>query len=380
MKPETSEALEMSIVPVTSRALLRRFVFFPYRLYRRNPFWVPQLRTDEWRFHLPRYNPFLQRNPVQFFLAFRGDRLVGRIAAIINRDHDRAHGAGTGFFGRFECVNDLGVARALVHAAAQWVKRHGARRMLGPTDFSTNNVSGLLDQGFSEPPRILMPYNPEYYLDLLHQCGFRPAMRFFAYEVDSATIRFPKIVDRLEQRLARQGIAFRYPDYSRVEAESAVVVDLFNRSWADNWGFVPLEKNEMIEDFKRVKPFAHRDLIMLAEKDGEAVGFSLALPDVYQALRGLNGRLFPVNWLRLLRRVKKIDAIRVLLMGVVPEYRQRGIDLVFYRRTMINAISHNIHKAELSWILESNGPMNSVLQHINARITKSYRIVELPLD
>jgi hypothetical protein len=119
---------------------------------------------------------------------------------------------------------------------------------------------------------------------------------------------------------------------------------------------------------------------MLAEKDGEAVGFSLALPDVYQALRGLNGRLFPVNWLRLLRRVKKIDAIRVLLMGVVPEYRQRGIDLVFYRRTMINAISHNIHKAELSWILESNGPMNSVLQHINARITKSYRIVELPLD
>ncbi|HDP93877.1 MAG TPA: hypothetical protein ENN40_00770 [Candidatus Aminicenantes bacterium] len=340
---------------------------------------MPQFREDEWRFHLPEHNAFLRTNPVQFFLAIRGKHVVGRIAAIINRDHDRTHGEGTAFFGRFECCDDPAVARALVAAAAHWVQTRGARRLRGPTDFSTNNVSGLLEQGFSRPPRILMPYNPEYYLNLLDQCGFQVVMRFFAYEVDSATIRFPTIVDRLEQRLERQGVRFRYPDYSRVEEESALVVDLFNRAWSDNWGFVPLNKREMMEDFLRVKPFAHRDLIILAEKDGEPLGFSLALPDIYQALPGLNGRLLPFNWLRLLLRIKKIDAIRVLLMGVVPEYRHRGIDLVFYRRTMINAMAHNIHRAELSWILESNGPMNRVLEHINAWVTKSYRIVEMPL-
>ncbi|MBN1196178.1 MAG: hypothetical protein JXA62_02115 [Candidatus Aminicenantes bacterium] len=370
---------ELKVFPVQSRAQLRRFVNFPYRLYRGNPCWVPQFRQDEWRFHLPEHNAFLRSNPVQFFLAVRGKQVVGRIAAIINRDHDRTHGKGTGFFGRFECRNDPAVVRALVSFAAQWLEKRGARRLRGPTDFSTNNVSGLLETGFSLPPRILMPYNPEYYLDLLEQCGFRTAMRFFAYEVDSDTIRFPPIVDRLEQRLTRQGIRFRYPDYSRVEEEAALVVDLFNRAWSDNWGFVPLNRHEMMEDFLRVKPFAHRDLIILAEKDGHPLGFSLALPDVYQAVLGLNGRLLPFNWLRLLRRIKKIDAIRVLLMGVVPEYRHRGIDLVFYRRTMINAMAHNIHRAELSWILESNGPMNRVLEHINARVTKSYRIVEMPL-
>lgn len=365
---------------MNSRAELRRFVDLPYQLYRKDPCWVPQLRGDEKKFHLPRYNAFLRMNPVRFFLAARGRRIVGRIAAIINRTHDRTHGEGTGFFGRFECRNDLAAARELVKAAAEWAGKHGARCLRGPVDFSMNNVSGLLEKGFSSPPRILMPYNPEYYLDLLRECGFAPVMRFFAYEVDSATIRFPAIVDRLEQRLERLGITFRYPDYSRVEEESALVVDLFNRSWANNWGFVPLGKREMMEDFKRVKPFAYRDLIILAEKDGVPLGFSLALPDVYQALLGLKGRLLPFNWLKLWHRVRHIDAIRVLLMGVVPGYRHRGIDLVFYRRTMVNAMAHGIHQAELSWILESNGPMNSVLEHINARITKSYRIVEMPLS
>lgn len=224
-----------------------------------------------------------------------------------------------------------------------------------------------------------MPYNADYYPELLRNCGFRRAMRFFAYEVDSASIRFPKIVDRLSERLALGGITFRYPDYSRVEEESAVVTDLFNRSWAGNWGFVPLKVEEMVEDFRRVESFALKDLIFLAEKDGEPVGFSLALPDIYQALMGLNGHLLPFNWLRLMRRVKKIDVIRVALMGVVPEYRQRGIDLVFYNRTMINAMAHGIHRAEMSWILESNGPMNRILKHINADITKTYTILEMPL-
>ena len=379
MAPVLNGDSEIRIQPVIRGAHLWRFVRFPYRFYRNDPHWVAPLRWEEWKFHLPSSNPFLKKNPVQFFMALRKDRLVGRIAGIINRVHNRQHNEETAFFGRFECENRVETARALVNAVATWAVGHGANKLRGPTDFTINNVSGLLEEGFHLPPVVLMPYNPSYYLPLLENCGFERAMIFFAYQVDSSTIRFPGIVERLEQRLSERGFTFRYPDYSDLKGESQRVADLFNRSWADNWGFVPISPEEMLDDFNRVRGFALKNLILIAERFGEPVGFSLALPDVNQALLGLHGRLFPLNWVRLMKRIRKIDGIRVLLMGVVPEYRNRGIDMIFYRMTMANAMAHGIHKAELSWILKSNGPMNRVLKHINASRYKTYCMVEKPL-
>lgn len=364
---------------VHSRSGLRRFVRFPYHFYHDDPNWVAPLRSDEWKFHLASSNPFLKENPVTFFMAYRNGYPVGRIAGIINLAHNRHHNEKTAFFGRFECEDRLETARALVDRVERWALARDAVRLRGPTDFSINNVSGLLEEGFTLPPAILMPYNPPWYQSLLKRCGFQRVMTFFAYHVDSKTIRFPGILDRLETRLKEQGFTFRYPDYGDLERESQLVVDLFNRAWADNWGFVPLRARDMLDDFHRVKGFALRNLILIAERFGKPVGFSLSLPDVNQALLGLQGRLFPLNWLRLMKRVRRIDRIRVLLMGVVPEYRNRGIDLIFYRKTMINAIAHGIHKAELSWILKSNGPMNQVLKHINAYCYKTYCMVEKSL-
>lgn len=370
---------ELTINRVDGRRLCREFIRFPYRLYRQSPNWVPPLLSEERKFLQKRHNPFLLNNQVELFLCQRGGETVGRIAAILNRDHQRHHRDRCGFFGMFECVNDPQVAKKLLQAASRWVRETGADTLRGPMSFSMNGIAGLLIDGFSKPPAVLMAYNLPYYQDLLEQLGFRQVMRFFAYEVSNQTIRFPRAGDRLEARLHDSGIRFRYMDFSQAERDMAIVIDLFNQAWADNWGFVPATLAEGMDDFKKMRQIAKEDLIIFAEKEGRPVGFSLSLPDINQAIQPLRGRLLPCNWLRLLRNLKKIDHIRVTLMGVVKEYRNLGIDLAFYKKTAENAVRQGYFKAEMSWILESNEPMNRVLRHINAFITKTYALYEKDL-
>ncbi len=367
---------EMNIMPVDGRHLRREFVLFPYRLYRQSPNWVPPLLSEEKKFLQKQHNPFLQNNQVELFLCQRGGATLGRIAAILNRDHQRHHHDHCGFFGMFECVNDPEAAEKLMRAANDWLKKNGADTLRGPMSFSLNGIAGLLTDGFSLPPAVMMSYNLPYYQDLLEMLGFRRVMKFFAYEVSNQTIKFPRALDKLEARLHVRGIRFRYMDLSQAERDMGIVIDLFNQAWADNWGFVPATLAEGLDDFKKMRQIAKEDLVIFAEKEGRPIGFSLSLPNINQAIQPLNGRLLPFNWLRLLRNIKKIDQIRVMLMGVVKEYRNLGIDLVFYKKTAESANRHGIFKAEMSWILESNEPMNRVLRHINAEITKTYVIYE----
>ncbi|MBU4268268.1 MAG: N-acetyltransferase [Acidobacteria bacterium] len=370
---------ELQIKKVASPRLRREFILFPYRLYRDNPYWVPPLLSEEKKFLSERYNPFLKNNRIELFMCWRGNETLGRIAAILNLDHQRQHRDRCGFFGMFECVDDPRVAAMLLRAASDWLSANGADTLRGPTSFSLNSTSGLLIDGFSLPPAILMAYNLPYYQALLEKLGFIQVMRFFAYEVSNQTIKFPRVVDKLEKRLLDSGFRFRYMDFAQAERDMAIIIDLFNQAWADNWGFVPATFEEGLDDFKKMKMFAKPDLVIIAEKNGRPVGFSFSLPDVNQAIQPLAGRLFPFNWLRLLRNLKKIDRIRVMLMGVAKEYRNLGIDLVFYKKTAENAVRQGFFKAEMSWILESNEPMNRVLRHINAHITKTYAIYEKSL-
>jgi GNAT superfamily N-acetyltransferase len=370
---------ELNVCRVTDGQLRREFIMLPYRLYRGDANWVPPLIGDEKKFLQARRNPFLRNNRVELFLCRRGGEIVGRIAAILNRDHQRQHHDRCGFFGMFECIDDRQAAEMLLQAAAEWLQANGCDTLRGPVSFSVNGTAGLLTDGFNRPPAVMMAYNPPYYQELLAGLGFRPAMRFFAYEVSRETIRFPRAVDRLEERLNGEGIHFRFFDLGQAERDMGILIDLFNRAWADNWGFVPATLAEGLDDWKKMHPVIKPDLVFFAEKEGKPVGFSLSMPDINQALRPLGGRLFPLNWLRLLRNLKKIDSIRVTLMGVLKEYRHLGIDLAFYRMTAENAYRHGIYKAEMSWILESNEPMNRVLRHINAAIIKTYAIYEKKL-
>ncbi len=376
---KTSKLPPVEILRVSNARQRREFVMFPYCLYRGDPNWVPPLIAEEKKFILPRHNPFLKDNRVELFLCRQGGETTGRIAAVLNRDHQRHHGDRCGFFGMFECVHDPDVAEQLLQTAAAWLREQGCDTLRGPASFSLNGVAGLLSDGFDRPPAVLMAYNPPYYRELLEKLGFRQAMKFFAYEASRETIRFPRAIGRLEARLLDNGIRFRPFDLRHAERDMAIVIDLFNRAWADNWGFVPATLAEGLDDLRKMRPVLKSDLILFAESEGRPVGFSLSLPDINQALRPLNGRLSPFNWLRLWRNLKRIDAIRVTLMGVLKEFRHLGIDLAFYKMTAENAYKHGIFKAEMSWILESNEPMNRVLRHINAAITKSYAIYEKPI-
>ncbi|UCH95654.1 MAG: hypothetical protein JSV88_02095 [Candidatus Aminicenantes bacterium] len=360
--------------------VFKDFVRLPFRLYKDNPYWVPPLLAEERRFISKKYNPFLRRNPAVLYVCYKNGTPVGRIAGIINKEHNNYHKDHTAFFGFFESINDDAVAERLFQAVTLWVKERGADSLRGPTNFTLNDVSGLLIDGFDESPFIMMPYNPSYYQEFYQKNGFEVAMRFFAYDVTQDTIQFPNFLDKLEKRLKEKDIRIRNLNFNELEKDFKIVVDVFNQAWNENWGFTPLTFEEAVEDFRKVKIFAKPDLILFAEYKGEPVGFAIALPDINQALKPLKGRLFPFNWLKFLRRVKKINQIRVVLMGVLKEHRNKGIDLMLYKRIVDNSLRHQYHRAELSWILENNRMMNRVLEHINAKKHKTYAIFEKTID
>ena len=356
--------------------VFKDFVRLPYRLYHKNPQWVPPLFSEEKRTLDKKQNPFLKKNPAILYVCYKDKTPVGRIAGIINEAHNKIHKDNTAFFGFFESIPDDAVAGQLFQAVSHWVKDRGADTLRGPTNFSLNDVSGLLIEGFDEPPFILMPYNPPYYVELLRKNGFEIVMRYLAYYVAREAVKIPGFMEKLEKRLKNNGIIIRNIDFSNLERDSKMIVEIFNHSWNENWGFVPVSYEEALEDFRKVRVFAKTDLIFIAEHEGRPVGFALALPDIHQAIKPLNGRLLPFNWIKLLRNIKKIDQIRVLLMGVLKEYRSKGVDLMFYKKIVDSSFRYNFRRAELSWILEDNRMMNRVLEHINAKVGKSYAIFE----
>jgi GNAT superfamily N-acetyltransferase len=356
--------------------VLRDFIRLPYRLYKDNPYWVPPLLSEEKRFLSKKHNPFLKRNPVVFYVCYQGKIPVGRIAGIINKEHNNYHKDNTAFFGFFESINDETVAERLFETVTQWVKEKGANMLRGPTNFTLNDVSAMLLDGFDETPFLMMPYNPAYYEELYRKNGFDIAMRFFAYEVTHDTIKFPNLLDKLDKRLKNNEIQIRNLNFKKSDRDFKIIVDIFNRAWHENWGFIPISYEEAVADFRKVRVFARPDLIFIAEHKGEPAGFALALPDINQVLKPLQGRLFPFNWIKLLWKIRKIDRIRVVLMGVLEKHRNKGIDLMFYKKIVDNSLRYEYHRAELSWILENNRMMNRVLQHINARKSKVYAIFE----
>ncbi len=379
MKQEKTDS--MQIKNSAQSGVMKDFTRFPYWLYRDDPNWVPPLVSEEKLQFSRRRNPFLQENEAEFFVCYKAGRPRGRIAVFGNNSHNQLYPEdNAAFFGFFESVEDDAVADALFAEASRWATGRGARILRGPTNFTINDPSGLLVDGFDDPPYFMMTYNPSYYSKVLDRNGYKTSMRFFAYEVSRETLRFPGFVDRLEKRLTDNNIIVRGADFKHLEREVHAVATVFNNSWNENWGFIPMKEEDLLEAFRKVKSFACEDMILFAEHEGKTVAFAVALPDVNQALLPLNGRLLPFNWIKLMKNLKKIKRIRVLLMGVLKEYRTKGIDLMLYKHILDSAIKHDFYTAELSWILENNRMMNRVLEHINAEVRKVYGVYDKELQ
>ena len=365
--------MPVQIVKVEDRRALERFVRFPWQVYRGDPNWVPPLIADVRK--MLTHHPFLQHAEVEYFLAVREGRVRGRIAAILNRLHNQFHEERAAFFGFFEVLDDEEATRALLERVEIWARERGMQVLRGPASFSSNEEWGLLVDGFDSSPVVMMTYNPPRYISLLENCGYRKAKDILAYYLDNPEP--PARVVRVAEALAkRKGVVVRSIDLKHYEAEVTKIRSVYNRAWERNWGFVPMTEAEITHLAKEMRPAVKPDLVLIAEKGAEPVGFAVALPDVNVAVKHANGRLFPFGLIKILWHARKIDMLRVPMLGLVPEYRGMGIDQLLYLRLFQGGRRRGIVRGEFSWILEDNLLMRQALEKMGARVYKTYRLYE----
>lgn len=374
--------MAIEVRPVRGRVGRRTFLRFPWQIYPgRFSAWVPPLLSEERRRIDPERNPFFEHGAVELYIAYRRGRPVGRIAAIENRLHNEFHNDRVGFFGLFESVRDPEVAGALLDRAAAWVRGRDLDRLRGPVNFSTNEEAGLLVQNFEDPPAILMPYNPPYYAELLEGWGLGKAKDLLAYELEHDDFRHERFraLQRVLQR-SEHDLEVRSLDMKRFVEEVALIRDLYNQAWERNWGFVPMTDAEVDRMAEQLKPVVEPELALIGEVDGEAAGFALALPDINQALRHLDGRLFPLGIFKLLWYMRRIRRIRIVTLGLKPEYRRTGLDALFYLEIFQRGSRKGYRRAESSWILEENRLMWRALEKMGFHRSKTYRLYERRLE
>ncbi|HWB85652.1 MAG TPA: hypothetical protein VG675_16020 [Bryobacteraceae bacterium] len=366
----------IEVVAVDSKRDLSQFVELPYTLYRDDPHWVPPLRIAVKELLDRRKHPFYANAEAEFYLARRDGRVVGRVAAILDRNHNRFHEEAAGFFGFFECEDDTAVAGALLSRARQWVMERGARVLRGPVNPSTNYECGMLIEGFERSPMIMMTYNPRYYPRLMEETGLRKAKDLIAYLSDSSIVKLDKIERVADRALAKNGVRVRQINMKDFEGEVGRVWDVYTSAWSRNWGFIPMTREEFGQMGKEMKQILKPELVLIGEVGGRVVGFALALPDINQALKPAGGKLLPTGLLKILYYQRLIKSVRVLALGVVEEYRASGVAAGFYATLVRNARKLGYGECEMSWILEDNVLMNRSLEVMGAKRYKTYRIYE----
>lgn len=326
-------------------------------------------------------NPFFEHAEAEYFLAERDGAVVGRIAAISNRLHNQIHGDRVGFFGFFESIDDQAVADALFAAAAEWCRAKDHDVLRGPASFSVNDECGLLVDGFDFPPALMMPHNPRYYVDLVERGGFVKAKDLLVYQGGREDYYVPvperlaRGTDLIRQRL---GITIRPFDLKRFDQEIERVKEIYNAAWEKNWGFVPMTDHEIDHLAEQFRPVVIPDFVPVAEKDGKVIGFGIALPDLNAIFRqNRSGRLLPVLP-RLLwaLKMRKIRRARILLLGVLPEYRGKAVDAMLYHWIWTRAEKLGFRWGEAGWILEDNAAMNAGLEKMTFRVYKTYRLYD----
>jgi GNAT superfamily N-acetyltransferase len=371
---------------VESKGERKQFLDLPYRLYATEPLWVPPLRMER-RDHIdPKKNPFFEHAEVQFFLALRDGRVVGRISAHIDHNLNEFQDNRWGLFGFFECEDDREAAQALVGAAEAWLRERGRDRMVGPMDYTTNDECGLLIEGHDRPPLILCPWQYPYYQRLLEgDCGLQKAMDLQMWElhIEGKENVHPAIWEMAAAVEPKHGIVVRPMRKRDLHDEVSKFLEVYNAAWENNWASVPLTEKEVRHYAKQLKPVLDENWAMIAERTdtGEVVGAALTLPDFNQVLRHVkDGRLLPFGWLAALRNRKNIDRVRVFALGVKPEYQHTGVAARMYEMHFEAAARTPQSWGEMGWILETNKAMNRAMEGMGGKVVRRYRVYERELS
>ncbi|WP_445666429.1 GNAT family N-acetyltransferase [Fodinibius sp. AD559] len=363
------------ITLATTKKERKQFIDFPYQHYTEDENWIPPLKMEQKKLIDTENNPFYDNADIALFLAEQNGEPCGRIAAIQDRRYNEHHNNKTGFFGFFECINDQSVANLLFKVAGDWLKQRGHTDILGPANPSMMDEIGILVDGFEYEPSFMMPYHKPYYDDLIINAGLEKEMDMYAFRVTQASVTLDRIY-RAEEIVRRRlpKLKIREIDTKNLDQEVEIVRNIFNQAWSQNWGFIPLSKEELEELAKDLKLILDPKVAHVAEVDGEPVAFSIALPDLNQALKHTDGTLFPTGIFKLLWHRRNIDQIRTALMGVIPEYQGKGIDALLHKEAIINGREVGYNSSELSWVLESNKNMIRVAEKLGASIEKTYRM------
>lgn len=373
--------MRFTIEKVTGDASLKQFIDFPHTLYAKDPNYVPELYLSQKALLDRRKHPFFQHATAEYWLARAVDNggILGRIAAVKNDYYNEFSGKNDGFWGFFEVIEDYEVARSLLDTAITWLKGQGFSTAVGPVNFSTNESCGLLVDNFSEPPYTLTTYNPPYYVDFLERYGLETYTDLLSYQLTTDTFKADAIVaaQKLIERLAERGVSIRTLNMKQYDAEIDRFLKIYNASWHENLGFVPMTDAEVRQMGKDMKMIIDPNLVFFAEKDGEVIGAALTIPNVNEVLINIrHGRLFPLGIVKLLWGLKRIKSVRVIALGILPEFRRMGLDVCLYVKTYEAARKKGVTMAEASWILEDNVPMNRALERIGGKVYRRHRLYQ----
>jgi GNAT superfamily N-acetyltransferase len=362
---------------------LKRFIDLPFRLHANHPLWVPPLKLERRLFLNRRMNAFFSHGEAEYFLARRDGRVVGRASAQVNHAFNDYQQKRWGWFGFFEAEDDQEVAGALLDAAADWLRARGMERMVGPADFSMNDESGILIEGFDLRPMIRQPWHPPYYRQLIERAGMRKAMDLLMWnlEVTEREKVLPVIWELAAKAESEHGIRVRPMRRRQLRKDMNAFAEVYNSAWSENWDFVPYSKKDLDALAQELQLVFDKHWAMIAERQdtGEVVGMAMTFPDINQVLAKMNGKLLPLGWWYFLNKGRLTDRVRVGFLGVKPSYQHTGVAARLYQLHFDAAEARPQDGGEMGWILETNTAMNRGMEAMGGRIVKRYRVYEREL-
>ncbi len=364
---------------------LKDFIHLPHVVFRNDPVWVAPLNMEIRERLSPSHNPFFEHAEVALFTAHKNGRPAGRISAQIDREHIKRYQDATGFFGFFDTVEDEQVAGLLVETAADWLRRRGMKRMRGPLSLSVNEELGLLIEGFDTPPMVMMAHSTPYQGRLAEAAGLQKAKDLFAWTYD---VRNPnqRALRAWEEINKLPEVKFRSVQRSKLDEEIRTVLEIYNDAWSENWGYVSTTEAEGQKTAKDMKLVIDEQLAFIVEIDGEPAAMCITFPNLNEAARDLNGRLFPFGFLKLMWRlkVKSPKTARVVMMGIRKKYRNRkrygALAMAICTEIAKRGTRLGYEAAEVSWTLEDNTPINLTIRAMGCKLYKKYRIYEKSIE
>lgn len=371
---EQTHSTPITVRPVANRRDMKKFVDFPWEIYRDYPLWIPPLKSSVKQLLNRKKHPFWKFSEGELFLAEKDNRLIGRIVAIIDSNSNNYHNEQVGSWGFFECINDQDVANALFGAVENWMCHRKIKVLRGPLNPSTNYEIGTLIKGYDKTPALMMTYNPDYYPKLIHRAGYRKEKDILSYRV-TRDYSPPEWVENIADRLLESNdITIHCPTKWNRE-NIRLMCSIYRDCWADNWGFVPMTEGEEDELAKELLFLIEPELAFFMYHKDEPVGIGLLVPDFNPLLKRMDGKLGLSALVKKYLYISEVNGLRGLLFGVTKNHRQSGLHMVAIRYVLnILKTVNKYQYAEMGWTLEDNENINNLFQENGLLPDKRYRI------